>query len=409
MNFENLILHSDELIQYMWDKGYSENYILLLKTEINWLKKNRDSIDSYESACHIREEQTSSYDMKRRYRLHYGILKRFDLDGVYPNYRRKEPLIKRGAYYQLCPEFREVIDLYQEADEARGIKLHTINGNASGGSNFLLSMQAKGLFSLAEITEEDAMSFFTDSSGMIALSNQYRKEVAAIFKAELGNYATDARRILTYLPRTRNKRKNIAYLQPEEIVSIHNALENDVPDKLSLRNRAIGSLLYYTGLRGCDIASLTFSDIDWDNDEIRIIQVKTDAPLTLPLIPVVGNALYDYITMERPGSTDPHVFLGAHRPHDPMTAGAIWDASSHIYDAAGIRQEKGERRGTHLFRYNAATTFISNGIPRPVASAVLGHGDPSSLDYYTFADLTHLRECALSIENFPVREEVFDV
>jgi hypothetical protein len=46
-------------------------------------------------------------------------------------------------------------------------------------------MQAKGLFSLAEITEEDAMSFFTDLSGMIALSNQYRKEVTAIFKAEL--------------------------------------------------------------------------------------------------------------------------------------------------------------------------------------------------------------------------------
>ena len=62
-----------------------------------------------------------------------------------------------------------------------------------------------------------------------------------------------------------------------------------------------------------------------------------------------------------------------------------------------------------LVRYNAATTLISNGIPRPVASAILGHVDPSSLDYYTFANLTHLRECALSIENFPVREEVFDV
>ena len=62
-----------------------------------------------------------------------------------------------------------------------------------------------------------------------------------------------------------------------------------------------------------------------------------------------------------------------------------------------------------LVRYNAATTFISNGIPRPVASAVLGHENPSSLDYYTFADLTHLRECALSIEDFPVREGVFDV
>lgn len=409
MIFDNLILHADELIQYMQCHGYAKNYYRQVKTEINWLKKNGGAIDSYESAYRIREGQTSSSDMKRRYRLEYGILKRFDFHGIYPDYRRKEPLFKYGAYHQLCLEFHTVIDLYRRAEEAHGLNIHTINGNVSGGSNFLLFMQEKALFSLAEITEADAMSFFTDSSGMIARSNQYRKQVAAIFKVELGNYTADARRILTYLPRTRDKRKNIDYLQPEEIVSIHNALEEDMSDKLSLRNRAIGSLLYYTGLRGCDITGLTFSDIDWDNDEIRIVQAKTEAPLTLPLIPVVRNAIYDYITKERPESSDSHVFLGARRPHDPMTAGAMRNASSHIYDAAGIRQKKGERRGAHLFRYNAVTTFISNGIPRPVASAILGHVDPSSLDYYTFADLTHLRECALSIENFPVREGVFEV
>jgi len=58
MSFENLLLHSGELIQYMRDNGYSESYILLLKTEINWLKKNGDSVDSYESACMVREGQT---------------------------------------------------------------------------------------------------------------------------------------------------------------------------------------------------------------------------------------------------------------------------------------------------------------------------------------------------------------
>ena len=71
--------------------------------------------------------------------------------------------------------------------------------------------------------------------------------------------------------------------------------------------------------------------------------------------------------------------------------------------------EKGMRRGSHLFRYNAATTFISNGIPSPVASAALGHEDPSSLNYYTFADIKHLRDCALSIGKFPVRKGVFEV
>ena len=112
---------------------------------------------------------------------------------------------------------------------------------------------------------------------------------------------------------------------------------------------------------------------------------------------------------ERPDSNEEYVFLGENRPYDPITAGAVFLIASKIYDAASIRLEKGERRGSHLFRYNAATALISKGIPRPVVSATLGHDDPASLDYYTFADITHLRECALSIAIFPVREGVFDI
>ena len=39
MNIENLLQNSGELIHHMGDDGYSKGYILLLKTEINWLKK----------------------------------------------------------------------------------------------------------------------------------------------------------------------------------------------------------------------------------------------------------------------------------------------------------------------------------------------------------------------------------
>lgn len=77
MSFENLLLNSNRLIKSMEDNGYSKSYILLLKTEINWLRKNGDLVDSYEAACTIREGQTDSHEMKRRFRLEYGILKRF--------------------------------------------------------------------------------------------------------------------------------------------------------------------------------------------------------------------------------------------------------------------------------------------------------------------------------------------
>ena len=111
MNIENLLQNSGELIHHMEDDGYSKSYILLLKTEINWLKKNGDSVGSYEEAYQVRQSQTKSSEMQRRYRLEYGILKRFDLDGIYPDYRRKEPLKKRGAYHQLNVTFREVVDV----------------------------------------------------------------------------------------------------------------------------------------------------------------------------------------------------------------------------------------------------------------------------------------------------------
>lgn len=409
MSFENLLLNYSKLIKHMEDDGYSKSYILLLKTEINWLQKNGGLADSYEAACAIREKETNSPEMRRRYRLEYGILKRFDVDGIYPDYRLKKTLVKYGAYYLLCPEYKKVIDLYKEADSLRGLKPNTIKGNASAGACFLYFMQGKGLCNLSEIDEYAAMSFFTDDSGNVALSSTYKKQVSAVFKADLGEYTEDARRILAYLPCIRPRRKNIPYLQPEENQELHRLFSDDCPAGLSLRNKAVAALLFFTGLRPCDIASLTMEQLDWDADEIRIVQSKTDVPLILPLTAVIGNAIYDYIIYERPESSDRHIFLGENRPHDPVTPAALWHIAAKIYDTAGIRLTEGDRRGTHLFRYNAATTFIGRGIPRPVASAVLEHAAPSSLDHYTFADIKHLRECALSIEKFPVKKEVFDI
>ena len=409
MNFENLFQNHDKLIRYMKDAGYAESYINLLKTEINWLQKNWEIVDSYETACQIRQDQTKSPEMHRRYRLEYGILKRFDISNIYPDYRRKDPLIKRGAYHKLITEFKEVADACQKSGISKNLKLDTVNGELSALSCFLLSMQEKGIEHLSDISEEDAMSFFTDASGIVFLSDGYRKQISLALNEDLGRFSKDAKRIQSYLPKTRPRRKNIQYLQSEEVEHLHEVLDPENPAPLTLRNRAIAALLFFTGLRACDISSLTLDEIDWENDELRIIQNKTDVPLTLPLSAMVGNALYDYIVSERPESKDQHVFLGANRPHDPMTSGAVFFIASKIYDAAAIRMEKGMRRGSHLFRYNAATTFISNGISRPVAIAALGHEDPSSLDYYTFADIKHLRDCALSIEKYPVRKGVFEV
>lgn len=76
---------------------------------------------------------------------------------------------------------------------------------------------------------------------------------------------------------------------------------------------------------------------------------------------------------------------------------------------AGIRQEPGDRKGTHIFRHNLASAMLENGVPQPVITQTLGHTAPDSLEPYLRADFVHLKECALSIEAFPLAEEVFSL
>ena len=66
---------------------------------------------------------------------------------------------------------------------------------------------------------------------------------------------------------------------------------------------------------------------------------------------------------------------------------------------------KGERRGSHVFRYHLATALMENKTTLPVISSIMGHTSPSSLERYLKADFKHLKECSISIEKFPVRKE----
>ena len=85
----------------------------------------------------------------------------------------------------------------------------------------------------------------------------------------------------------------------------------------------------------------------------------------------------------------------------------MFDISKLIMKVAGIRETEGNRKGLHLFRHRLATDLLGNGIPQPIISSILGQIAPKSLDTYLSADFKHLKECALSIERFPVSEEVF--
>ncbi|MDE5936141.1 MAG: tyrosine-type recombinase/integrase, partial [Ruminococcus sp.] len=215
------------------------------------------------------------------------------------------------------------------------------------------------------------------------------------------------RRLYGLIPIKYGYRKTVQFLTLEECKSFNEALE-DMSNDLSLKQRAIGEILFHTAMRSCDIANLQLDSVDLQRQIINFTQIKTGKELTLPLLPAVGNAIYDYCTMERPISDSSILFLGDFAPHHKMTSQAVYYIVSKIMKRAEIRQKPGDRQGAHIFRHHAATTMLENNVPVPVISATLGHQSPKSLDSYLAANIPHLHECALSIDEYPVSEEVFN-
>lgn len=250
------------------------------------------------------------------------------------------------------------------------------------------------------------MSVFVSPDGELLKGHSHRKCISAFFKVcnPLNPYA--CRKVLSFLPATKEARKNIQYLTPQETQCFLDVMD-DMSNSLTLRDRAIGKLAYYIGFRCCDIATMELASIDWECDLIKIKQQKTDVPLELPLTAIVGNAIYDYLINERPQVDCPILFLTRQGPNRGMNSSSICRVATRIMDEAGIRQSKGDRKGFHVFRHHLATTLLNNNVPQAVISDTLGHTAPESVEVYLMADFIHLKECSLSIARFPVSEEVF--
>ena len=405
---QNLRDNYPKLIFYMETNGYSKTYVDRFKREI---AKILSVMDSKEWSCYtdiyLEYTKTSnSLHYLRNKRTIIGAIEQFDIHGRYPDRRRRHQLFKRGAYPSLSTEFKSVIDYYCEAEKKRGKKITTIYTESHNASTFFLSLQQKGIDSLVKITEEAVLSIFMSPDETLLRSCSYKKNIVAVLKACIPYYPETCHRILAFLPALRETRKNIQYLTSKEIQKVKEALTNG-EKFLKLCDKAIGLLVLYTGLRGCDVAGMILDSIDWDRNLIYIKQQKTEFPLELPLTAVVGNAIYDYLISERPHTESRYLFISQNKPYDRFKSRSIGNVAVRIMKVAGIRQSKGDRKGFHIFRHHLATALLGNGVPQPVISRTLGHTSPDSLEAYLSADFLHLKECSINIEHFPVSEEVF--
>jgi len=349
--FGNLATSYPDLISQMRASGYSDYYIDGIEREVSFIvsRWEDEGWSGYEEVIRYCESGAAAAGTPEKKRTYLRIIADFCNDGKCPDGKWSK-LVRNDAYTKLVPEFQRLVDGFKTISRKRGLKESSIKTVSQNGASFLLAMQDSGIMRLSEISEEAVCERFVSEDGKPLKSCSNRKFVASFFRACTPIDHEGCKKALAFIPIMRGRSKNVQYLKPQEAQAILAALD-DTSNGLSLRDRAIGKLAYYTGMRSCDIVGLELSAIDWRRDIIAVRQKKTEKPLEIPLSAVVGNAIYDYLASERPSIGCPAVFITTGRPYKRMHSTSLWRVSTEIMDEASIRQSKGDRRGLHLFRH----------------------------------------------------------
>lgn len=409
MDISNLKLKQHLLMDYLSTVGYCANKRRSIEKciELVLIKGGSSNITSYEDLFFQEVQEQGYISESNRFkslRTNLGQLKNFDLYGKYPDGHYTGFLYATNDLDNLNDYYKSLAIYHLENGTCTGKRKNTVRIEYLSAILFYKHFQDNGAEVLEVVTPKIICSFFHDGIKQIR-GVGYLGHIRALMKILRLHKPKVADYILNFLPKIPKAYKNLEFLSKDESDRIRKSLEN--PDNtLSLKERTIGWLLYFYGLRGTDITAMRLDNIDWRKNMITLIQSKTDYPLTLPLNAVTGNSLFDYITTERAVSDIKTIFVPRKNPNTPYKK--IANIVRKIFRCAHVRDEGGNK-GVRLFRHHFVTYLLSCGVECSVVSSLTGHMSPESLKFYADADYNHLKECSLDISPYIVPSNFFDL
>jgi len=182
----------------------------------------------------------------------------------------------------------------------------------------------------------------------------------------------------------------------EDVETLLNSIDRH--NSRGKRDYAMILLAARLGLRSSDICGLQFSSLDWENNQVKIIQQKTGEPAILPLTEEVGLAIIDYLKNGRPNVPDTSfVFLRERPPYTNMTNSALYTIVAGRIKVSGIHVPAGKKHGPHALRHSLSSRLLENNVPLPVISDILVHKSTETTKIYLKIAENQLLSCALEV------------
>ena len=183
-------------------------------------------------------------------------------------------------------------------------------------------------------------------------------------------------------------RKIPTTLLVEEVDKIIQAV--DLTKKYALRDQAILSLLYASGIRVTELVDLKLKNLMMDDGLIRVFG-KGRKERIVPIGKIALTSLTLYLKELRPsnsrkGKSQGILFLN-HRG-GKLTRMSIWNILHENTLRAGITKKV----SPHVLRHSFATHLLEGGADLRSVQEMLGHSDITTTQIYTNIDKIYLKE-----------------
>lgn len=375
----------ETLNQYMVDRNLK---YFTMKIGLNFLE-DKYGITVFEHLNSSSGIKVRAINMLGEYQLHGIVLSK---------------LRKSGKEY--CSSVKKAFDGFIQSRRCYGISEKTLDSNELYLSRFSEYLSKQQLKDIGELNSEHILGFINTLAGTT--------------KATIHCTTCSLRVLLRYLYQEKFLNKDLSYVVPrikidktsripsayskEEVQKLLDSVDRGNPK--GKRDYAMLLLASRLGMRAGDICGLSFKNIDWEHNEIQLIQEKTKESILLPLLPEVGSAIIDYLKHGRPITESTTIFMRHICPITPLTPPTLHSIVWNYLQLAGVRVPEGKKHGPHALRHSLASALLEENTPLPIIAEVLGHTTTETTSIYLKIDVNHLRSCALDISEFTWNQQV---
>jgi integrase/recombinase XerD len=288
--------------------------------------------------------------------------------------------------YTIYNNYKGYLSQLDLSSETKEWRLKHIRG-------FLMELDKKNI-DFKNITSECVYDYILSIQNLSAKTREHRAVCIRLFLnylSENGFSTIDGNKTFPKI-KTIKESTLPSYYSIDEISKMISSINRK--EKNGKRDLCIVLLFSKLGLRTKDVRNIKFENIDWQNNEIQIIQSKTNWLNILPMDNTMRLALIDYIKNDRPKFDSENIFINE--------KGKIYN--DHIFYKIIYRYLKkskvntfGKRKGPHSIRHSLAKATLDDNNGINIVSNLLGHTSTKSTKVYLKLNFRELKKISLEV------------